>query len=296
MPETCAHCNRVVDRNVKGKPDQCSRGYEDKMPYGDPRDYIYGDGNPYIYRCCNCARIKGWTQYDKKGCSHCKKRAATGAAAYAEASAARNHLFVSARFDDDWKARFAEDVAAELRNAGVNVYIVNATAGQDSKNICRWYKGCYEMSAMLAVCFDDFGEQTESSYSCFEEIKYAREKHIPIIPLRLSQNWPPEPPDKAGKEQNKIVFNPSLVFVDGIGKSAAECANLLLKKAYLPMVSLFGHTTSTTTLQTAAAATPKDKTGSPCPWCLQNKGREIFGHTEANCKNKQIAAKKAARS
>ena len=47
-----------------------------------------------------------------------------------------------------------------------------------------------------------------------------------------------------------------------------------------------------TTLRNAAASKEKDKTGPPCPWCLKNKGREIFGHTEANCKNKQAAAKK----
>ena len=51
-------------------------------------------------------------------------------------------------------------------------------------------------------------------------------------------------------------------------------------------------TARNTTLRNAAASKEKDKTGPPCPWCLKNKGREIFGHTEANCKNKQAAAKK----
>ena len=28
----------------------------------------------WLWKCCNCAQDKGWTNYDLKGCNHCKRR------------------------------------------------------------------------------------------------------------------------------------------------------------------------------------------------------------------------------
>ena len=57
---------------------------------------------------------------------------------------------------------------------------------------------------------------------------YANENRIPIIPLKLyPDEWPPAPQDSDGgwacRAQNKFVFKQGLVYLDGVGKSAAVC-------------------------------------------------------------------------
>jgi hypothetical protein len=44
----------------------------------------------------------------------------------------------------------------------------------------------------------DYGEQTRSKYCTYYEVKYAYEKDIPIIPLKLYKGgqWPPAPEEK----------------------------------------------------------------------------------------------------
>ena len=74
-------------------------------------------------------------------------------------------------------------------------------------------------------------------FSTYYEVKAAVDQHKTIIPLRLSEKWPPEPPndkDGKGKIQNSFVFPQSLAYIDGRGKSAAECAALLLKDDKMP--------------------------------------------------------------
>ena len=58
---------------------------------------------------------------------------------------------------------------------------------------------------------------------------YANENRIPIIPLKLySGDWPPAPQDSDGgwdgRDQNKFIFKQGLIYSDGVGKSAAVCA------------------------------------------------------------------------
>ena len=66
-------------------------------------------------------------------------------------------------------------------------------------------------------------------YSTYEELSHAYDHRIPIIPLKLySGDWPPAPHDSdggwAGRAKNKFIFKQGLVFLDGVGKSAAVCA------------------------------------------------------------------------
>ena len=88
--------------------------------------------------------------------------------------------------------------------------------------------GLTNMCAMLAVCYDTYGAKTESPYSSYAEVTFANENHVRIIPLKLCNEWPPAPIDsdgkRAGAQQNKFVFKPSLLYLEGQDKSAAECA------------------------------------------------------------------------
>ena len=67
---------------------------------------------------------------------------------------------------------------------------------------------------MAAFCFEDYGQKTGSKYCSYYEVKYAYENDKCIVPLKLYDGpWPPAPPgDDAGTDQNKMVFNPSMVY------------------------------------------------------------------------------------
>ena len=144
----------------------------------------------------------------------------------------QGHLLVSARFGGGQEEKFARAVAAALKAAGVDVYMVSATGGDDFGK--QTMRGIARMSAMLAVCFDDYGAMTDSNYSSYYEVKAAYDQGKAIIPLRLSEKWPPVPPndkDGDGADQNNFVFQQGLAYIDGRGKSAADCAALLLQQA-----------------------------------------------------------------
>ena len=85
--------------------------------------------------------------------------------------------------------------------------------------------GLANMDAMISVCYDDYGEKTTSVYCTYFEVKSCYERKVPIIPVRLSEKWPPEPQGPAeGTELLKLIFGPSKVYITGAGKSAAEIA------------------------------------------------------------------------
>ena len=113
------------------------------------------------------------------------------------------------------------------------MYIVDASGGDDFGELTL--EGIEGMSAMLAVCFDDYGAKTASRYCSYYELRTANDRDKPIIPLRLSDKWPPVPPsndeDGKGARLNAHVFSPSLAWLDGRNKTPAECATLLLEKA-----------------------------------------------------------------
>ena len=91
--------------------------------------------------------------------------------------------------------------------------------------------GLANMYAMLAVCYDTYGAKTESPYSSYAEVCYANEHGVRIIPLKLCSKWPPAPRDSDGKKhgatQNKFVFKPSLLYLEGQGMSAAQAAQVV---------------------------------------------------------------------
>ena len=133
-------------------------------------------------------------------------------------------MLVSARFDGGEKEKFARAVYKELNTLGVNCFMVEAN--RVGEYGVQTMHALTNMCAMLAVCYDTYGAKTESPYSSYAEVTYANENHVRIIPLKLCKEWPPAPIDsdgtRAGAQQNKFVFKPSLLYLEGQGKSAAE--------------------------------------------------------------------------
>ena len=138
-------------------------------------------------------------------------------------------MLVSARFDGGEKERFARAIHKELSALGVNSFMVEAQRHGEFGGQTMY--GLTNMCAMLAVCYDTYGAKTESPYSAYGEVMYANEHGIRIIPLKLCNMWPPAPRDSDGKEhgaqQNKFVFKPSLLYLEGQGMSAAQAAQVV---------------------------------------------------------------------
>ncbi len=150
------------------------------------------------------------------------------------AAASGGHVMVSARFlrgEDEKKARAFEK---ELSAKGVKTYMIDVGPGETFGNKTNF--GLTNSTAMIAICCDNYGQKTKSPYSTFGEIRYATENWLPIVPVRLSKKWPPEPDQdwggkKEGTEQNKVVLHSSLVYSDWSNRQwdADACAEEVKK-------------------------------------------------------------------
>ena len=92
-----------------------------------------------------------------------------------------------------------------------------------------------ENGVMVAVCTSDYGEMTGSPYSSFAELKHAQEYNLDVLPLRVEDTYPPNPPSGEGHLDTesialayiRIVVRPSLAYLDCRFKSAEEIASAI---------------------------------------------------------------------
>ena len=92
-----------------------------------------------------------------------------------------------------------------------------------------------EKGVMIAVCTENYGEMTASPYSSNAELKYALDRKLRVLPLRVVDSYPPQPPhgpdhayDKTGEAGTlfNIVVPSSTVFLDCRDKADTEIARL----------------------------------------------------------------------
>jgi len=89
-----------------------------------------------------------------------------------------------------------------------------------------------EKGLMLAVCTSDYGEMTDSPYSSYFELRFAKEYNLDVLPLQVEDEWKPNPPCGEGHRDKKksalafikMVFYPSRVRLDCRNKSTEEIA------------------------------------------------------------------------
>lgn len=144
-----------------------------------------------------------------------------------------------------------------LRQHDYDVLMVNADAGASFGNLTMQYlqRLHAEMGAMSAVCTAHYGEKTASAYSSFKEIQFAQdyEDRISVLPLRVADTYPPEPPcgpdhpyDKERLAQGYILgmFKPSVVRLDCRSQTtmqiafgiAQELQKRKVSQGYLPQI------------------------------------------------------------
>ena len=115
------------------------------------------------------------------------------------------HLFFSGRFNNPESKAYMKLVKAELDAKGVDTFMVQGAPGERYGPKTQY--GLYYAKAMLAFCSEEYGARTGVGYETYMEVKYAHEQHIPIIPIKLCEPYPPEPSDEKGRIQNRNVFS-----------------------------------------------------------------------------------------
>ena len=89
---------------------------------------------------------------------------------------------------------------------------------------------------MIAVCTPHYGEVTKSPYSTHAELRFALENNIKVLPLKVADVYPPEPPGGSGhpfdpddlaKTMCLMVFKGSVVYLDCVNNSVHEIAAMI---------------------------------------------------------------------
>ncbi|CAE7422999.1 unnamed protein product [Symbiodinium sp. CCMP2592] len=153
----------------------------------------------------------------------------------------------SARFNDENKEtehKFRR-VYEILKGHNFPVLMVAAKAGDDFGKLTTRYLSQIEenQGVLICVCTKHYAEITSSPFSSYHELKYAQEYQLDVLPLKVEDVYPPEPPsgkdhlyDKDGdaKATIKMVFKPNVVFEDCRDldemQIARKIADKLLKK------------------------------------------------------------------
>ena len=156
-------------------------------------------------------------------------------------------VMISARFKGDKYEKMVRELTSELNKAGVNAYIVEAGAGMTFGD--KTLFGLSNMVVMVCFCTPHYGERTVAVYSSFGELKYASEKRIDILPIKMCEDkdYPPSPNrdfdgQNLGPAQNKFVFSDDLVYKDWSSrewdaeKCAKETKESLMKLGKCPLL------------------------------------------------------------
>lgn len=154
-------------------------------------------------------------------------------------SAHRGKLaLISARFDGGPVEGKLRTVHHRLRNRGLNVLMVEARGGDNFGDMTANFLRQIDEGGgfLIAACTKHYAEVTASPFSSFEELKFAVNNRVKIIPLRFDAIYPPAPDwgkdhkyDKGGTSRDyiKMAFPSSLAYIDCLKLSASEIADAL---------------------------------------------------------------------
>ena len=145
---------------------------------------------------------------------------------------------ISARFTDQSFVEFVKALGRALRATGVNSFCVDADPGDDFGELTTY--GLDRMRVMVALCTKDYGQKTKSPHCAYAEVKYASDRRVLIVPIRLC-SWEVWEAGMGGKDfdsarnsgaaQNKrFICAPAIMALDRSDAHAAgtldanECA------------------------------------------------------------------------
>lgn len=157
-----------------------------------------------------------------------------------DGAGARLAMF-SLRFDNGpIEAKFRR-VHQLLNNHNFNVLMVDADAGDNFGTMTMDYLDelVENKGLMIAVCTKHYGEKTASPYSSFHELRYAQDYQLDVLPLKVADVYPPQPPsgpdhkyDQKGEARKllRMVLRPNISFFDCCSLSEQEIALKIANK------------------------------------------------------------------
>ena len=139
----------------------------------------------------------------------------------------------SARFDGKETERKMREVHKLLTEHNFASRMVSAGWSDDFGVMTLKYLGELKSKGgvMIAVCTPNYGEKTSSPYSSHSELRFALDEGIKVLPLKVADVYPPEPPggdghrydpDDTAKPMCRMVFRGSVVYLDCVNKSVRE--------------------------------------------------------------------------
>ena len=108
-----------------------------------------------------------------------------------------------------------KQVKAQLLAREVPTFMVEAQPGQSFADLTRF--GLGRAKGMVSFCTCDYGAETGARYETFHELEFAHDNSLRLFPIKLCEEWPPEPKDsERGTWQNKLVFKRGLVYIEDL--------------------------------------------------------------------------------
>ena len=106
----------------------------------------------------------------------------------------------SARFDGGPIEKKMRRIHKILVDNSYNALMVEVDAGESFGVLTARYLGRLkaDKGLMIAVCTRHYGEMTDSSYCSYYELQFAVTHRITVLPLRVEDTYPPQPPGGKG--------------------------------------------------------------------------------------------------
>ncbi|CAE7343251.1 unnamed protein product [Symbiodinium sp. CCMP2456] len=96
-----------------------------------------------------------------------------------------------------------------------------------------------EKGVLICVCTAHYAEKTESPFCSFKELQYAQDYSLDVLPLKVADVYPPQPPGGPDHEHDKEyeaeavisnVFRPNLARKDCRDLDETQIARLIADK------------------------------------------------------------------
>ncbi|CAE6924272.1 FAP50 [Symbiodinium sp. KB8] len=157
----------------------------------------------------------------------------------------------SARFDGgDIEHKFRR-VHKILQAHNFPVLMVDAGVGDDFGKLTQKYLNQIEKEkgVLICVCTAHYAEKTSSPFSSFEELQFAQNYRLDVLPLKVADVYPPKPPggpdhphdqDCEAEALIKMIFRPNLSFKDCRNLDEMEIARVIAEKLLKKKLGL-GH-------------------------------------------------------
>ncbi|CAE7824795.1 Arsb [Symbiodinium sp. CCMP2456] len=139
--------------------------------------------------------------------------------------------FFSLRFDGSEVQAKVGRIYDRLSARGFPVRMVRARPGDNFGDMVTAYLAEIKEKggALLPVCVETYGEETRSPYSTYEELKFAVSWKIRIVPLKMSEVYPPRPPGQQARGLIDRAMPPDLAYLDCGDKTENEIADEIAK-------------------------------------------------------------------